>query len=131
MSRITSASCALCAAVTLFVAFEAAAKTGGVRFGGVRTFHAAAHPGAHRLAHRFPAHRRFPLLNGTVLPYGYGYYDPYFAYASGYADDGQTGDIVIVRPPEPPRVLTCQRNQVTVTVPSEFVGTREITVTRC
>jgi hypothetical protein len=136
------ASCALGAVAVLLLApsFEAAAKSGGARFGGVRAFHGAAHAGAHRgfahrgFAHRGFAHRgfaqqRFPLLAGAVWPGST--YDPYYGYGLGYADDGQTGSVIIVRPPEPPRVLTCKRIQETVTVPSEYVGSREITVTRC
>jgi len=134
MSRI--ASCALCAVVALLLVpapFEAAAKSGGARAGGA-AFHAGARFGLHRgFAHRGFAHRgfanrgfanrRFPLLAGTAWPSGT--YDPY------YADVAQTGDVVVVRPPEPPRVLTCQRSQSTVTVPSEHAGTRDIIVTRC
>jgi len=140
MSRI--ASCALCAVAVLLLVpapFEAAAKSGGARAGGA-AFHAGARFGLHRgfahrafahrgFAHRGFADRRFPLLAGGVWPNGY--YDPYYGYGLSYADDAQTGDVVVVRAPEPPRVLTCQRNQVTVTVPSETLGTREITVTRC
>jgi hypothetical protein len=131
MSRI--ASWALCAvAVLLLAPFEAAAKSGGARVGGVGAFHAAAHAGAHRgLAHRGFAHRglaqrRFPLLAGTALPGGY--YDASYGYALGEADNGT---IVVVRPPEPPRVLTCERSRQTVTVDSEYGGTREIRITRC
>ena len=135
MSRI--ASCALCAVAMLLLVpapFEAAAKSGGARAGGA-AFHAGARFGVHRgfahraFAQRAFAHRRFPLLAGAVWPGGA--YDPFYGYGLSYAGDGQTGDVVIVRPPEPPRVLTCQRNQVTVTVPSENLGTREVTVTRC
>ena len=146
MSRI--ASSALCAVAVLLLMpapFEAAAKSGGARAGGA-AFHAGAHTGghvglhrgfAHRafvrrgFAHRGFAHRGSPLLDGAVWPGGY--YDPYsgYGYGLGTADDSQSGDVVVLRAPEPPRVLTCQRNQVTVTVPSETLGTREVTVTRC
>ena len=131
MLRLASAAFALCAATLLLLApSDGSAKLGGVsvRSGGAFFGARAFHRGVHFRAIHGRAFRRALWAGGavTVAPYGYAYgaYD-----APSYVDIGPP--VVAETPPAPPRVLTCQRREETVTVPSEYGGVREIRVTRC
>ncbi len=107
--------------VLLTVPFGVAAKPGGAGLG-ARGHGLSAHgPG---FGHRAPFRRQVPWYGSGGVAY-----DPY-PYYTAY---GVGQDVIqkVVLPPEPPRALTCQRSQQTVTVPTDEGGTRQITVTRC
>jgi hypothetical protein len=65
----------------------------------------------------------WPLFGGYLAypPYSY----------DGFDTVGEAPLVKFVSPPEPPRVLSCQRSRETVTVASPDGGGREIKITRC
>jgi hypothetical protein len=108
---------------TLFLgAAEAAAKPGG---GWAKapshSFHSS--PGKRPLAHHRRAFRGWPWVGGYLG------YPPYSYY--GFDSIGDAALVRFASPPEPPRVLSCQRSRETVTVSSPDGGSREIKITRC
>jgi hypothetical protein len=127
MRRISSAGRALALGLAmsmapLFVteAGLASAKSGGGHFkGGV------SHPAA---AHASQLHARgHGAFRGWA---GFGGFAP----SASYFVPAFFGNGLPERyepPVEPPHVVSCKRNQQTVTVPSESGGTRDVRVTRC
>ena len=104
-------------ATLLLIPIEAAAKSGGVGFH------------AHLNFPKSPHVKRYRGLN--AFPYG-GYFAG-VAPSSYYTGPTDTIPPLQVRefPPDPPRVLTCQRSQETITVRAEGGGERQVRITRC
>jgi len=103
-------------ATLLLIPIEAVARSGGVGFHAGQNFPGSAHVKRHRGLNAFP-------------------YGGYFAGVapSSYYTEPVTIPPLQARefPPDPPRVLTCQRSQETITVPAAGGGERQVRITRC
>jgi hypothetical protein len=131
MTRMIAAgvAAALGAVMLLALPMHAAAKSGSG--GGAKSFHShsasgnrpqARHRGAFRARHE-------RALHGGPLVAGYLAYPPYSYYGADAV--GEAPLVRFVSPPEPPRVLNCQRSREAITVAAQDGGTREIKITRC
>ena len=118
MTKIHAATAAIALGLTtlFLVPIAATAKPMGAGLG-LQPSHSARPAHAHRPHHR-GAFRRHPFFGGGFAPY----YMP---------DDSNNLITTFVAPAEPPRALSCQRRHETVNVPSDFGGTRAVTITRC
>ena len=119
MTKIHAATAAIALSLTMLflVPFEAAAKPMGAGLG-LQKSHSARAAHTHR-PHHPRAFPYYPFYGGDFGTY----YMP--------ADINSPLMTTFAPPVEPPRALTCQRRHETVDVPSEFGGTRTITITRC
>ena len=103
-------------ATLLLIPIEAAAKSGGAGFHAHLNFPKSAHVKRYRAFNAFPYGGTF----AGVAP-------------SSYYTEPVTIPPLQARefPPDPPRVLTCQRSQETITVPAVGGGERQVRITRC
>jgi hypothetical protein len=119
MTKIHAATAAIALGLTalFLVPFAATAKPMGAGFG-LQKSHSARPAHTHRPHHR-GAFRRHPFFGGGYATY----YTPDDVY--------NTQITTFIAPAEPPRALSCQRRYETMNVPSDFGGTRAVTITRC